>query len=788
MPAGKMYQLGDVMYDFTVNLPNGSTYTLSEVLKTKDLVLLNFWATWCSPCKMEFPAMHNAATLYLDTVSVLALSTTDGTQAVSQFQQTNGFTSFNMGSADYDLLDAFNVAGIPHSVMIDRYGVVVFNHVGSMTATSDFTSRFELFQGEDYKSTILGTPTAGPEDTPDNGGNELLPPTEEVLQKKPTAQDVNNVIANNEAFNFRFQPEGAEEGSDNYDSYSWPWLISENNEYLYAPNSNMHNSYATLYVDFTANVNDVICFDYLLGSEDNADILYVLIDGTPIQQLSGYHTKAWQTCYAYVFQEHEAGDHEMTIIFLKDNEGTAYEDVVQINNLRIENLDEIKDDEGVDANVFRYAASGVNTAPDAKTQYTNYATVVYNEEDQYYHLGEKNGPILFANMLRASQWSNNSVWLLAFNDYVVDEDGANYKDAIEYYAWEANNSIHMLGYTPVTKELRKLLEITVSVVTVDKKWDGPHHANEWLECCVYYDHYGATPQMEDPMRGITFTAAIEMNEGANDIDVLFEMVPRGFKYKFTPTRSGIYHVYSTGEYDTMVWLTSKELYEQCKIQDRLTNVPFLGVYNDKLFMDSVIGEDGKETVDYNFEFHYAFEEGKTYYMLFTTYDNKAATYNVNIDYVGAEYKYMQFASSNLYSANEVTGKEYLPDAVDYYYSDPAEGGDGYYHEEKTGSILYLDVNRPTFFNQNYSLYSICRNAIENNIPVEDRAFYVDGVDYTLQLMQYCQRGMLNEGDLQGFIAVDQTLMELLQTITMKRYGGIEKSWLMTCYYYVTLKI
>ncbi len=798
MPANTYYDFGDVMYDFTVTLADGTPFTLSEELKTKDVVLINFWATWCNPCKMEFPAMHNAATLYTEDVTVLALSTTDNNEAVENFKSTNGFSQFKMGVAPLDLMDAFGVAGIPHSIMVDRYGVVSFNHVGSMTSTSDFTTRFDTFKAENYKSTVLGTPAVGPEGGEDGTENELIPPTEDVLAKKPTAEQIKAALTADSNFSFRFQESDAEVGSDNYDEYSWPWLVGEDSNHIYAPNANMHNTYATLYVDFTAQANDVLCFDYLLNSEADADILYVLIDGNPIHQLSGYHTN-WQTCYAYVFQESEAGEHELTLVFLKDNTGTV-EDVVEVNNLRIENLDDIKDDEDVDANVFRYAASGKNTAPDATTQYVNYITPVYNEEDQYYHVGSKDGPLLLANMLRASQWSNNSVWLLAFNDYVIDEDGMNYHGAIEYFAWEANNSIRMLGYTAVTKELRQLLEIAVSSVTVDQKWNGPNHANEWLECCVYYDHYGATPQMEDPMKGITFTGAIEMKEGNNQVDVLFEMVPRGFKYKFTPTKSGVYHVYSTGTQDPYMFLTSKTLVDNCPLQNRLSSLPLLGEFNDKLFMSTIINEKGEEVVDYNFEFFYYFEEGETYYMLLTTYDNSPATYNVTINYEGETYQYLQFAASNLYSANETTGAEYLPDAVDYYYSDPAQGGDGYYHEKKTGSILYLEVNQPSFFNLNYSLYEVCEAAISKNVPVEERAFYVNGVDYTETLMVHCMQALqadalsvLNTSNpdpdawiyLHG-VPVTQELMTILQTITMKRYEGIEKSWLMMCYYYVSL--
>ena len=54
------YKLGDKVEDFSVTLSDGSTFTLSEALTEKKAVLLNFWASWCSPCKLEMPAMNEA--------------------------------------------------------------------------------------------------------------------------------------------------------------------------------------------------------------------------------------------------------------------------------------------------------------------------------------------------------------------------------------------------------------------------------------------------------------------------------------------------------------------------------------------------------------------------------------------------------------------------------------------------------------------------------------------------------------------------------------------------------
>ena len=72
-PKGTSYQLGDVVYDFTLTTVDGEKLTLSQVLEEKQLLVVNFWATWCGPCRSEFPAMSNATMQYADIVDCLAV-------------------------------------------------------------------------------------------------------------------------------------------------------------------------------------------------------------------------------------------------------------------------------------------------------------------------------------------------------------------------------------------------------------------------------------------------------------------------------------------------------------------------------------------------------------------------------------------------------------------------------------------------------------------------------------------------------------------------------------------
>ena len=86
--------LGKPFPDFTVTDTDGNTLTLSEALKDHEAVLINFWATWCGPCRNEFPAINKVYEEYKDRVAFIALSKEpkDTNEIISSFRQENGLT------------------------------------------------------------------------------------------------------------------------------------------------------------------------------------------------------------------------------------------------------------------------------------------------------------------------------------------------------------------------------------------------------------------------------------------------------------------------------------------------------------------------------------------------------------------------------------------------------------------------------------------------------------------------------------------------------------------------
>ena len=154
------YELGDVMYDFTLTDVDGNSYTLSEVLKSKDMVMLNFWYINCTFCCKEFPYINSAYNKYKDEIEIFAINDYDSAKDIKDFRDR--FTSpldmplieHTSGSGGLDL-SKFPSHGYPTTVIIDRYGVVCMIEVGAITNEETWNDLFEYFTQEDYKQKLI---------------------------------------------------------------------------------------------------------------------------------------------------------------------------------------------------------------------------------------------------------------------------------------------------------------------------------------------------------------------------------------------------------------------------------------------------------------------------------------------------------------------------------------------------------------------------------------------------------------------------------------------------------
>lgn len=145
------FKLGSVVGNFTVTATDGNELKVSEILKTKRAIVLNFWFLNCQPCKMEFPYLQQAYADYQGKLEVIAINPVDGT-----IDDINTFASENQLSFPMVKLDGgLNFDAYPTTVVIDRYGTICMIHRGSITSKEEFVKVFEYFTADDYKQTLI---------------------------------------------------------------------------------------------------------------------------------------------------------------------------------------------------------------------------------------------------------------------------------------------------------------------------------------------------------------------------------------------------------------------------------------------------------------------------------------------------------------------------------------------------------------------------------------------------------------------------------------------------------
>ena len=161
--------LGNPFPDFTATDTEGNTFTLSEALKDHEAVLINLWATWCPPCRMEFPHLNKVYEQYGDRVAFIVLSVeeNDTMEVIRQFRRKQGLT-LPMGRDEGSGLFAYMRGNaIPVTVVVDRFGNAVFHQAGMFTDANEIVRVLRTFLGDQYtESTVLnGIPEAEDTDT-----------------------------------------------------------------------------------------------------------------------------------------------------------------------------------------------------------------------------------------------------------------------------------------------------------------------------------------------------------------------------------------------------------------------------------------------------------------------------------------------------------------------------------------------------------------------------------------------------------------------------------------------
>ena len=779
------YKLGDVMYDFSVTTMEGKTVKLSELLKEKRAVALNFWYVGCSWCRTEFPYMESAYQQYKDELEIIAINplTSDTDMSIQLFAQELGL-SFPISRDSANLNAAFEVTGYPTTVVIDRYGVVCMIERGAITSEKPFLYVFDHFTKDNYEQKLITSP-------------EDVIPEQKPTGEMPSSDAIGSAI-NKGNITVTYRPETDKNSAE----YAWPFLIGQKDgvNCIYPSNKEVDDSFSIIYADVVMKKDDVLAFDYFASCENSdagADILYVLVDGKDIYQISGKSSE-WKTCFSFVAPED--GTYELALCYLKDESVTEGDDTVYIKDLRVVPIADIS----VPTYIPRFCAT--NMSADGMG-FQNYVDVFYNTADGYYHVGSENGPLLLVDLMKATRFSNDSVYALGYNGKIVLNGVNYYEELLPYFTLASNAEIN--GVCTVDQKLMDLLKIVAQAVGLETG-----NEKQWLQMCYYYDAYGTNGvQLADPIRGLCNESAFTATEGKdnpNSVTYNRVIMPRGLKYKFVPTKSGAYRITSNSTYEVDGWIF---------LEDGSQMYVYEG--GERLYSDPV-----------NLSMVVYLEAGQSYYINIAYYDvYQVGTFTFTVEYIAPVYNHFTLASPGYFTYYE---NENVTDSNDIIAGgiDVILGEDGYYYEKRAdgsrGSLIYADfTGLTTVFSKsvvdmiavggfNFSmnetdhemmamiqkygkdnlietLKTLWGDTYEENMAiyqVEDvlaGKYHGKGQDMTAEISKYLEKmipASAETPELTGCVAVDETLMSILwQLMDKYTFAGVENSWLKICYYY-----
>lgn len=778
-------KLGDIMYDFSVTKPDGSTVKLSDVLKEKKVALLNFWYTTCSYCVQEFPLMQSAYEQYKDKVGIIALNPMNPSAEVGNFQTAQGLT-FDMAACPASWANVFSVQGYPTTVVVDRYGRICLVESGALLTERLWTSLFDHFTADNYEQKLL------------NFAADLL------TQVKPNvempAQEEIAAVMGAEGMNVTYRADEEE--------YAWPFVITEKDgvKCLMAPNKELDDSYAVIYLDVELKAGQAIGIDYMRSSEALADVLHVIVNDEAVYSISGVDTPAqWKTCYPVVADSD--GTYEIALCYIKDASGSEGDDTVYLKNLRLVNVADIDEE--------TYVPRKPALSEDG-FEYT-YAELVYSSKDGYYHIGKANGPLLLVDMMNYTDFSEEKTLWEMIDEGSVKVGDKDYTEMLTQYASYASNS-NLNGICPVTKELYEAMIALDQVHGFDDA-----DKMEWLKACKYFQAYGTNgAQLEDPIKGLAPFSAYEAKQGKNVSTNYFYynriIIPRGLYAKFVPSKSGVYRITSRTDSTNGVegWIFNE-------------NREVLMTYE----RDERMWEDSEEL-----SMVFYMQAGKPYFIdiaFWDPYENGYIYYD--IEYLGASYEHFRLCSHGYFTYDTDATGEAIYDVIAGGI-DVVLGSDGYYYEDlgngKRGSKIYADfagltsvfstpiatvgkiqglIDKGAFDfskteDDQYVLTALSLNGGDKEktkqylkqqwgadydancaeFKVDDvlaGTYHGTGKDYTAKIKTYLSK-MIDDGhaERKGCVAVDKELAEILQALMDKfTFEGVDNSWLKLCYYY-----
>lgn len=800
IPAGKIFRVGDVMYDFT--LQNAYIYdetatsmtpervSLAALAKDKKCIILNFFFTTCSPCRAEIPSMLEAYNERSEQNDVLILGisnyATDNDSLVAGFVREFE-ANYYMAMDSAGIISRFpNVNAFPTTVVVDRYGVISLRHTNSEPSVQFWRNLMQTYTSDDYTN----TPGSGDEDVgfiPDK-------PADFGVEFTKNPKEISDRI-NKTGVNVTFSADASEA--------SWPWTLADDGESIIPTNSGHRMTPAIIYAELNVPEKDtVVTFDYKMSCVDETDYFYVAVDGKRgmgHQTIQDSGVEGWKEGYAFISLE--PGRHDIAFMYYKRSADAAgTEDKVYVKNLRLEKVSDVLS-RGLKTDMPYFTARSKNT----QGGYDIYEKVTLASDGFYYLDGhvsaEGDKPMLYCDLVNATPFFTSASASI-YSEYIAQNNcifgGRNYYDLLSSFnSWAANSSVSHL--VPVTRDLQRALDaIYKSVVPASAPY---YNENGWLEFCAFFKHFGPGESLGNPIEGLAYFTAIEAHETTGEADTgnlnsytfTKVLMPRGILFEFIPEKSGVYNVKGVGKIGC-----DGDIYDDTLYTSGLSHIyvsPVNSCGSD--YHPRNLGEDyDYENTTFNM-YHYM-EKGRTYYIgVGYSQTEQLGKLSFRIDYMDTQhYEYLTSATAGFLVMGE--GNHY----VRPIYTDVQFNGTVYV-DSKLNKPIYCDFTdnsrmfnlypigtligkqgNQTFKRKPFDFRRDDGNGGKEEYSVEINGETYECKDYTAVMEAYYDRAVTNTGELYGMVEVDKTLHDVLVLFYYVNYDFDDyEEWLTACYFY-----
>lgn len=130
--APEVVERGKPAPTFTSPSLAGSEIALADY--AGDVIVVNFWATWCPPCKAEMPGINAFYEAYQDEgLVVLAVNAKENEATVRPFIEASGFSFPVLLDPAGSVVNQYQVRSFPTTIVVDRDGVVQYIHTGMIS-------------------------------------------------------------------------------------------------------------------------------------------------------------------------------------------------------------------------------------------------------------------------------------------------------------------------------------------------------------------------------------------------------------------------------------------------------------------------------------------------------------------------------------------------------------------------------------------------------------------------------------------------------------------------------